>query len=339
MLDSKAYVPRTAVSIAEPESISPFMRAKHKDLDHSDSFDLDKTAKQFRASVSGRRLSGRPSFERLESAKKQASSAHPSLTSLISEASDPDLSNATPQHRHAHDSLLKQVHAWLKHEKERRAARKAKKRTGGRGSADTDPDEQRVTDGAGDSTPTSAHRRGSESSEGSVALEQLATILERGLPLKSTEGSLHRRKGSYSRGLSQIMKRNSVVSSDTDYLDGLDQMVPSCEAVLDNSKTLAYTRGSTESGADTPSGSSTAKDKEAWATFKYEIVRLTHTLRLKGWRRVPLERSSDIDVERLSGALTNAVYVVSPPKHLPSNAEHGSALPTPKKPPPYVHLP
>jgi choline kinase len=57
-------------------------------------------------------------------------------------------------------------------------------------------------------------------------------------------------------------------------------------------------------------------------------------LKLKGWRRVPLDQSSEIEVERLSGALTNAVYVVSPPKNLSSQGQKEGALPTPKNPPP-----
>ena len=52
--------------------------------------------------------------------------------------------------------------------------------------------------------------------------------------------------------------------------------------------------------------------EKAWMTFKNEIIRLAHTLRLKGWRRVPLDAGETIGVERLSGALTNAVYVVTP---------------------------
>lgn len=59
------------------------------------------------------------------------------------------------------------------------------------------------------------------------------------------------------------------------------------------------------------------REKETWLRFKNEIVRLAHTLKLKGWRQVPLDRGGDIEVERLSGALTNAVYVVKPPTNLP----------------------
>ena len=60
-----------------------------------------------------------------------------------------------------------------------------------------------------------------------------------------------------------------------------------------------------------------AKELEAWRKFKLDVVTLTHTLKISGWRRVPLEQSGEIDVERLCGAMTNAVYVVSPPKYLP----------------------
>ncbi|KAF2119974.1 hypothetical protein BDV96DRAFT_485973 [Lophiotrema nucula] len=319
-----------AVSIAEPESISPLLVGKHKDLDKGDSLDLDKSAKQYRANVSGKRLSGRPSIERLGSAAKQSIAGNPSLSSLISE--DSDLSNTSPKHRHAHEKLVKQVQAWLKHEKERRSARRAKRK----GASKDRKTDRRHQEGTGSEeaagAPPAGERRGSMSSEGSVALENLASILERTMSLKSTEGSTKKRRSSHK--LSSLMKRHSVVSSDTDYFESLDQLVPSCDAVLDNSRTMAYTGG----GADTAESAAPSKDKEAWDTFKHEIVRLAHTLKLKGWRRVPLEDSGDIEVERLSGALTNAVYVVCPPKDLPSQGESAGALPTPKNPPPKLLL-
>jgi choline kinase len=47
----------------------------------------------------------------------------------------------------------------------------------------------------------------------------------------------------------------------------------------------------------------------------------------------------DIEVERLSGALTNAVYVVSPPKNLPAlNSSNPAAKPHTPKPPPKLLL-
>ncbi|CAK7229930.1 hypothetical protein SBRCBS47491_007416 [Sporothrix bragantina] len=115
-----------------------------------------------------------------------------------------------------------------------------------------------------------------------------------------------------------------TASSDTEYFDG-DVMVPGCDAVLDNSKTLKYSASSTNiplsssrTASDAGSISSRREDKErqAWVRFKNEIIRLAHTLRLKGWRKVPLDAGETITVERLSGALTNAVYVVSPPADL-----------------------
>jgi len=80
--------------------------------------------------------------------------------------------------------------------------------------------------------------------------------------------------------------------------------VPNVEAVLDNSKIVNNPAAQTDNDITTVK----SKDKDQWIAFKCEVVRLTHTLRLKGWRRIPMERGADVDVQRLSGALTNAVY-------------------------------
>jgi len=61
--------------------------------------------------------------------------------------------------------------------------------------------------------------------------------------------------------------------------------------------------------------------------FKNEIIRIAHTLKLKGWRRVPLGGGETISVERLSGALTNAVYVVSPPSEAVLPPQEGKKQP------------
>lgn len=45
--------------------------------------------------------------------------------------------------------------------------------------------------------------------------------------------------------------------------------------------------------------------------FKRHILELAHKLELKGWQNIPVTFSNDLVVERLSGALTNAVFVVS----------------------------
>ncbi|KAK6352997.1 hypothetical protein TWF696_004986 [Orbilia brochopaga] len=66
------------------------------------------------------------------------------------------------------------------------------------------------------------------------------------------------------------------------------QDVPSCETRLDNSRELSI-------------------------EFRAEILRLTHTLKIKHWRKVDLDRGEELVVSRISGALTNAVYKVTPP--------------------------
>ncbi|KAL8766289.1 MAG: hypothetical protein Q9209_006879 [Squamulea sp. 1 TL-2023] len=140
------------------------------------------------------------------------------------------------------------------------------------------------------------------------------------------------RKGSIRQS---FRKKSTGISSDTDYQDG-DMLVPSADVTLDNSRTLNYRGGTGSSEVDLlGSGKKSQKERDAWIQFKNEIVRLTHTLKCKGWRRVPLE-GADIDVERLSGALTNAVYVVSPPKDLsqllPNKNDSTISLATQKPP-------
>lgn len=122
-----------------------------------------------------------------------------------------------------------------------------------------------------------------------------------------------------------------TASSDTEFFDG-DALVPSCDAILDNSKATSYAGGKSEAddGASSPSKRDD-NEKPAWIGFKNEIIRLAHTLKLRGWRRVPLDSGERISVQRLSGALTNAVYVVCPPDNLPPSPEG-------KKPPTKVLL-
>ena len=142
----------------------------------------------------------------------------------------------------------------------------------------------------------------------------------------------------------KLVRQPTAGGSDTEFLPDGDIIVPHCEAVLDNSQTLASSAVSTKS----EELSLTPKDlairvSNAQRTFKYEILRLAHTLQLKGWRRVPLEMSQDINIERLSGALTNAVYVVSPPRHMPTDsnadASHLNARKALRRVPMYVSMP
>jgi choline kinase len=313
----------TVVSFPD-EAISPLMIGKQKELDQKDYLDLDKTARQYTASLSRKRLSGRPSIEQLPSYKSQNLDANPSLSSLLSDSS-------ADNHSHHHDGLMKHVSTWIKHERARRAARKAK-RKGATKVESQDPEPTReVGEDAEQSTNTRA-RSGSESSQGSVALDQLANILEKTLAIKPADT---KRKYAHVRKLSTGLKRHSIISADSDYFESIDQLVPNCEAVLDNSKTMAYMTDSPDLQPVTEkSEKKVRKEKEAWDTFKFEILRIAHTLRLKGWRRVPMNLSEHMDVQRLSGALTNAVYVVSPPKDLPSQGDGGDDVPKPKNPPP-----
>lgn len=307
------------------ESISPLMIGKQKELDQKDYIDLDKTARQFPASISRKRLSGRPSIERLSSYKTQGPEGNPSLTSLLSDSS------ADTHGHHGHDGLLKQVSAWIKHERSRRSARRATRKGGAKSTVQESEPVSEVTESATQSAGTRT-RSGSESSQGSVALDQLANILEKTLSIKPSDT---KKKYAHVRKLSVGLKRHSLVSADSDYFESVDQLVPNCEAVLDNSKTMAYTVESPELEPITEKSENKArKEKEAWDTFKFEILRIAHTLKLKGWRKVPMDLSEHMDVQRLSGALTNAVYVVSPPKDLPSQGESVDGPPKPKNPPP-----
>ncbi|KAE8442352.1 hypothetical protein EG329_003423 [Mollisiaceae sp. DMI_Dod_QoI] len=313
--------PVKVVSIAEPENASPQLSSS------------DETArlKQFRAGVADKRMTGRPSFQ----AAGTGSSSRLSLLSLSSvdepvPNSDISTGGQTPRHTegkhhgsghghshghaHHHDKLLSQVAEWLQAEKAKRAARKAKRRGG-------DEKEAPIENHG----PTSRQRTGSQSSDSSaISLEKLQRILEDNMTsfgherLPMLSPALRPQMPGRSRRKSSARKLGAA-SSDTEYQDG-DVIVPSCDVVLDNSKTMSYSGGTSESSGETVTLNTSKraeKERKAWLNFKNEIVRLAHTLRLKGWRRVPLEKGGDIEVERLSGALTNAVYVVSPPKDLP----------------------
>jgi choline kinase len=318
----------TAVTIAEPEeSISPMMRGESKQIDD---FDLDRNIpKKHRAKVASR-LTGRASIERLPKSRYSTTDATP-------EQGYESTTSTRPESINDHEGLISRVAAWIKHEKSRRAAHKARRKSEKGASHTTAP--SLGLDGAAD-TP---NRRASDASEGAVALEQLQEILA-GL---SASDKPTTRRGQLSKRVKSAQKLRRVstaASSDVDLPD-LDPIAPSCDVILDNSQTLSYSGGEVEMEDGFERRPSLIRvtstmQKDAWETFKYEIVRLAHTLRLKGWRRVPMGMSSQIGVERLSGALTNAVYVVSPPVELPTQATTDTADGTisahPKFSPPYV---
>lgn len=247
--------------------------------------------------------------------------------------------------------ILSQVAEWLHQEKTKKAAYKARKHSHAKLSHAAEATRNLVNQFRSDESRHDKERHvrtSSDVSEGSLALEKLEQILSNSMALGGEDNltPTEDRKDSYfprrrskrqgsTRGL--IRKASTIASSDTEYQEP-DIDVPSAEVVLDNSKTLGYSGGAASSEVDLLNPHKRAlKETEAWLHFKMEIVRLSHTLRLKGWRQIPLDRGREIDVERLSGALTNAVYVVSPPKDLPQTptiTRDSTTSLVPKRPPP-----
>ena len=269
-----------------------------------------RTPKQHRTSFSSRKLTGRPSYNQSTASLHSLSSQISNFRLDSTEADDavPDQTE-TPEVTDDPQALLSKVANWLHEEKAKRISRRlggAKEHAYPRADAQKSPN------------LASRPRSDSQASETALALERLERILA-GYAALGKEKVKEKRLSHSSRRPPSIrkLKRGSTVagSSDTEYQDG-DALVPNVEAVLDNSKTMAYAGGGSVEDAGAEGTAKRSKDKKNWDAFKTEIVRLTHTLRLKGWRRVPMEQGAEIKVERLSGALTNAVYVVSPPKNL-----------------------
>jgi choline kinase len=306
-----------AVQIAEPVPETP--------LD-----DDAQSVKKFRASPA-RRLSGK------SQASYQASGT-PDVSSQQSEgassAQPSDEAGSSSHHRHHNrhyfsEKLLAQVGDWLDRERKKVAARKTTRKAYRRKSRSPPQQEQAQEQSEGASSRR--ERSDSITSDSSdVSLDRLQRILQdsmasfglNSIPQYSSRFERPRRR----RSISQPTLHRSA-SSDTDYSDG-DVIVPSCDAWLDNSKTMSYTGGAAASTDDLSSTapSRAEKERDAWLSFKNEIIRIAHTLKLKGWRRVPLGGGESISVERLSGALTNAVYVVMPPSDV--GDEPGKKMPT-----------
>lgn len=296
-------------------------------------------AKQHRASGT-KRLSGRPPLNASASSLQSIPSvgSHVATPNLDPRALKEEKHNGPRHHlrrhshQHHHDSneTLSQVLDWLQREKAKRSKRKSKEQGG----------HSRILgalDGLKLSREDEHRKAASNDSDGSTDLSSLEKILERVGLSEITSGD--ERTGSYfprHPSTKHRHLRKQSFSSDIEYADG-DVVVPSAEVILDNSKTLGYSGGTTESQTNLLNTNKRAlREKEAWLRFKNEIVRLAHTLRLKGWRQVPLDRGGDIEVERLSGALTNAVYVVKPPANLPlarSSRPEGTPSKAPSAPP------
>lgn len=246
-----------------------------------------------------------------------------------------------PQHQGSHhhvsqkvdrvsEKLLSQVAEWIQREKTKLESRKPRRHHHHmRRKHKAQPLDGAVSEQPEPEVEVSLQRTTSiDSNSSDVSLDRLQRILDDsmaalGLNSVPQYGSKLGRRLSYRSkkyASRSTLHLSRAASSDTDYVDG-DALVPSCDAVLDNTKTLKYCQGGADESASV-SGRREEKERQAWTTFKNEIIRLAHTLRLKGWRRVALDSGDEITVARLSGALTNAVYVVTPPETLPEATEH-----------------
>ena len=325
MFQSRPADQTTAVQIAEPEPEAP-EEAQPK--------------RQFSAGV-GKRLSGRPPIVGGSSSRHSILRQQSSLEALGSYANSQsplqephDAEKPPSQHQHHHldhlgERLINQVAEWLEHERSKKEHRRARRRHSRRKPSVSEAKE--TGDASSPEQSTRLYRTTSIDSQASdVSLDRLQKIIDDsmsyfGLSAFSHHGPrLHPRRHSKKRAAT--LQR--AASSDTEYHDG-DVLVPGCDGVLDNSKTLSYTGGKASAAEEGASVSSKREEKErkAWGQFKGDVLRLTHTLRIKGWRRVPLDHNDSIEIERLSGALTNAVYVVSPPKDMETQVEPGKRPP------------
>ncbi|KAK4550427.1 hypothetical protein LTR36_000005 [Oleoguttula mirabilis] len=238
------------------------------------------------------------------------------------------------------DALVEQVSKWISDERVKRSrAAATKSEQSPSASKEEDEPQFQAGDAANDLKPWVADVLNT-----GPDFDKLEDILKHTLNLDR----LPRRKSATSlrpkSSLKKLHRKASSHSSDTEYFDS-EVLVPSCDAVLDNANTMSYTGGASDesdvSSGDELTRAATHRDHSAWTKFKFEIVRLSHTLRLKGWRKVSLDMSGAITVQRLSGALTNAVYVVSPPVDLPPREDRdasGNIVPKPRKPPPKLLL-
>ncbi|WYZ39415.1 hypothetical protein EsH8_III_001329 [Colletotrichum jinshuiense] len=329
---SSAAASGKVVQIAEPEAAiappPPSAPASEHQAHHK---------RQYAASMA-KRLSGRMGLSHSSSSSRGSPVLEPSQVPTPDDAAAAAAAQQ-PQHRHGQrhyyesQKLLAQLHDWLEHERKKKATRKSKTSPRRRSPQSKS---KKAAEPAQEAEPAPRSRSDSIDSDSSdVSFDRLQRIIEGSMASMGISSVPHlsprlgrRTSGRLRKSHSRSMLHRTA-SSDTDYVDG-DVVVPTCDAVLDNSKTLSYSGGG--KSTDDLSLGGKADDKEkAWATFKNEIVRLTHTLKIKGWRRVPLDSGNNVLVQRLSGALTNAVYVVSPPDNLEDSVPG-------RKPPPKLLL-
>ena len=269
------------------------------------------SSKVHRASISGKKMTGRNERPPLKPSPSSAS-----LTGQLpgSKLDSPMIQPRPSAEDYDDDQLLSQVMQWLQTERSKQ------------------PDSE---DSVGPKAPNQQSRR----TEQDLSLDRLEHILQKfgnanmlGKPKHHSRrgtGGMGRR-GSLARALMKTSK--SAAASDTEGVVDSVAEVPHIEASLDNTQTLSYAGGAADTSTEQQDQS---EEQKAWQTFKQDIVRLTHTLGLRGWRRLPIEYAAAIAVERLSGALTNAVYVVKPPKDytlMQRKDDQGNLIPVKKEP-------
>ncbi|KAG0126439.1 kinase-like domain-containing protein [Tuber indicum] len=197
-------------------------------------------------------------------------------------------------------SLAEQVKAWLRSEKQRQKDRREGKRALHRALHGHCPPGELVDSG---DTPAPPDPDSSGDEETQNSLNQLEAILAGVQESSPTDPSRHQstssRRGSSGKSRTRSLMGNA---SDTDYASEGEPVVRSCEVHLETAE---------EVGID---------------EFRRQVLTLAHTLKCKGWRRVPLDRFRDISIERISGALTNTVYMVSPPQDISASSNPTTAL-------------
>lgn len=293
---------------------------------------------------SSKRLSGRAPDRPCPSLRSESSLSDIASESTVEANTDKETEGKRRTRHHAHRSeranrIIARITDWLHDEKARQKARKSARHAKLKHAAEV----VNVLPGHshhGDSQEANQHRRPSDSDQSAtnIALEELERILGGAMkfdtdaePMTSDERGYMRfkRKRSHRKGSKQLLRRSSAAtSSETEHPDN-ELLVPSAEVVLENPKTLSSEGGPSTSQISLSSSSRrVAKEKQQWRQFKHEIVTLTHTLKISGWRRVSIQQSEDIDVERLNSALSNAVYIVSPPKDIAPTPQGGQERPS-----------
>lgn len=175
--------------------------------------------------------------------------------------------------------LAEQVRLWILEERKKqmkRVRRKSKKSKEKKVAKEEDEVDDAPPSPALSTSTTSSIASGLPTEISAASLDHLEKILA----AASSTTSLHR-KLSHKRSLGKIRTATPTLETDP-------TAVPTCDVTLGIPETIG---------------------KDA---FKKEILKLAHTLGCKGWRKISLDDWDQISVSRISGALTNAVYMVSP---------------------------